>query len=241
MYSDKKMTSTINSLDTIRYDNANPLRIADEVLSILAKKPCVRRIALFGSLADNRADSWSDIDMIVACDGVEANAWATAHAITSAKPVLFYRKFSTREQPSGRYWFAGESPFNRLDISFISLDEYMSYFVDPSLFGHEITLREVYASDSSSNTAIDTASKRFLEPATDYETEIGMYVYFSLEALKHYLRGKGCPDKDIPRIAGLRKAIPNLPRHSMLRNGCIGELAHQVYEMLEHLPGQTHQ
>ena len=228
---------SINShLDTFLYPNpASPHRTADEVLSVLAEIPCVHRVALFGSLADNRADGWSDIDMIVACDDLEDNAWNAARAITTAKPVLFYRKFTTREQPSGRYWFAGESIFNRLDISFICLDEYQSYFVDPRLFGHEIALREVYASDTTSNTIIDKASNRFLEHATDYETEIGAYIYFSLEALKHCLRGGGCPDKHIPRIAGLRKAIPNLPRNSMLTNGCIGELAHQVYEMLEHL------
>ena len=224
-----------SSLNPLIYpEHSSPHRIADEVLSVLAGMGCVRRVALFGSLAESRADSWSDIDMIVACDDAKVNAWSAVLAITTAKPVLFYRKFSTREQPSGRYWFAGESIFNRLDISFICLDEYQSYFVDPSLFGHEIALREVYASDLNSNAA-SAEPNRFLEPATDYETEIGMYVYFSLEALKHYLRGKGCPDKDIPRIAGLRKAIPDLPRHSMLRNGCIGELAHQVYEMLEHL------
>lgn len=226
-----------NSLiNPILYPNpSNPQRIADEVLSVLTGMPCVRRVAIFGSLAENRADRWSDIDMHVVCDGVEANAWAAALAITSAKPVLFYRKFGTREQPSGRYWFAGESPFNRLDISFICEDDYQSYLDDNNYFGHEITLREVYTSDLNSNAAGDFDPKHFLEPAADYETEIGAYIYFSLEALKHCLRGKGCPDKHIPRIAGLRKAIPNLPRHLVLKNGCIGELAHQVCDMLEHL------
>ena len=230
------MSINNNQLDHFLYPYlSSPQRIADEVLSVLTGIPCVRRVALFGSMAEGRADRWSDIDMIAVCDGVEANAWAAAYAITSAKPVLFYRKFGTREQPNGRYWFAYESPFNRLDISFVCLGEYQSYLDDRDLIGHEITLREIYSSDLELNYVSHSEPKRFLEPATDHETEIGMYIYFSLEALKHSLRGGGCPDKHIPRIAGLRKAIPNLPRKSRLANGCIGELAHQVYEMLEHL------
>lgn len=227
--------SPISMQDMVYPDAASPSRIADEIMSVLSELPSVRRVALFGSLAENRADCWSDVDMYVACSNVEINAWVASSTIISAKPITYYRKFSTVQEPSGRYWFVGESPFNRLDVSFITMEDYQSYLENPVLLGYKITSREVYTSDSDEQGFGETEPMHFLGPATDYETEISSYIYFSLRAIKSHLRGCGCLPKDIPRIEGLQAAIPGLAREAMMSGGCIGELTHQVWDMLEHV------
>lgn len=202
---------------------------------MLSELPCIRRIALFGSLAENRADRWSDVDMQVVCDDVEHNRWVASTVIVSAFPVLYYRRFTAVDPPAGRYWFVGESPFHRVDIGFISMDEYEAYKENREYYGHDITLVEVYASDAGEIIADPVHPACFTEPATEYETEIGSYLYFSIRALKQHLRGECVKEKDLVRIAKLRELMPSIPRDITMSGGCIGELAHQVYEMLDHL------
>lgn len=202
------------------------------MLSIL---PCVRRIALFGSLAENRADRWSDVDIRVACDNVESSRWTASTAIRSAFSVLYYRKFTAVEPPAGRYWFVGESPFHRLDIGFISMDEYQACKVNPEHSGHNMTLVEVYASDMVEIDSDSVHPACFYEPAMEYETEVGSYLYFSIRALKQYLRGECVQEKDIVRIGRLRELIPSIPSSLTMSGGRIGELADQVCKMLDHL------
>ena len=210
-------------------------RIANSVISVLSEMPFVRRIALFGSLAESRADCWSDVDMQVACDNVESDRWVASAAIRSALPVLYYRKFTAVDPPAGRYWFAGESPFHKLDIGFVLLDEYEAWKVNPEYFGHRITLAEVYASDVAQAAADPVRPACFPGPATEYETEVGSYIYFSIRALKQRLRGECVQERDLVRIAKLRGLMPSIPRHITMSGGRIGELAHQVCGMLDHL------
>lgn len=209
---------------------ASPARIASEVREVLAGLPVVHRIALFGSLAEERADAWSDIDMIAVCE----NPWAAVKAICSAKPIVFYRKFSAMEQPSGRYYFAGESPLHRLDISFESVEGYQARLDNPP---HEytITYREIYTSDTNPATPDAADALPFLQPASDHETRLGSLIFFSLRAIKHHLRTGVILENDIPRIAGLRDELPTLPRDTVMSGGRIGELAHQTADMLAHL------
>lgn len=215
-------------------DIAGPTRIASEVCSVLSELPFVHRISLFGSLAEDRADGWSDVDMMVACDNVEVNAWVAAKSICLAKPILYYRKFSAREQPLGRYWFVDESPFNRLDISFESPEDYQSRLENPEISGYAITYREIYSGDKDAASASSITTELFLLPASDHETRIGILIYFSLSAIKHHLRTGSILDKDIPRIRGLFETLPTLPRDTVMSGGGIGELAHQTTDMLTH-------
>ncbi len=77
----------------------------------------MRRIASFGATAIGHHDEWSDVDLIVVC-AERDSAWQCSSVIREFLPVVFYRPFTAREQPDGRYWFKGESPMNRLDVSF---------------------------------------------------------------------------------------------------------------------------
>jgi len=122
--------------------------LLSRILAALQAEAGVHSVALFGSLADKRADRWSDIDMIIACDNVEIRKWAAAWALREAIPVLFYQTFSLADQPSGRYWFVGESPFHKLDVSFVSLPEYQRTVHEGTMQGHAIVLREIYSSPS---------------------------------------------------------------------------------------------
>lgn len=161
-----------------------------EIVAALSRLGVVSRIACFGSLAEGRDDCWSDIDLIVACDDPDASSWIAAGAIRAAKPVCFYRMFTGVDQPSGRYWFANESPFNRIDISFHSVEGYAALRQGGLKQGHAMTMKEVFATTESlnlvSNQAIHSpAAPVSIEP---YETEAGRALYFHLEAVKDHLR-----------------------------------------------------
>ncbi|MDA0365140.1 MAG: nucleotidyltransferase domain-containing protein [Chloroflexi bacterium] len=101
-----------------------PPRIADEIAGAIAAVGGARAVALFGSLAAGTHDGFSDVDMLVAYDGYPAIAARCAGAIDEAKPVRYYRPFTDVDQPSGRYWFDGDSPFHHLDVSFYSTAAY---------------------------------------------------------------------------------------------------------------------
>ncbi|MHB1456709.1 MAG: nucleotidyltransferase domain-containing protein [Armatimonadota bacterium] len=202
-------------------------RIADEVISALKTVPSVRAIALFGSLAAEKADSWSDVDMLVACDDVEASKWIAASALRDAKKVLFYRPFTTAMQPFGRYWFVGESPFHKIDISFDSVEEYEGFLQGKDRRGCEIVTREVYR-----RTTQYTNESNHIPPFPltigEYEQEVGSYIYRSLCSLKSVLRG----GDDTRGFEKLLITAKEMPRDMVMAGGNIGELLHIVVEIV---------
>jgi hypothetical protein len=165
------------------------VRIKDEVVRALAQVSAVRAIASFGSVAAGRSDEWSDVDLFVACDDVERAAWLAASAIRQAKPVLFYRTFSVGQQPSGRYWFADESPFNRLDVSFYSPDGFEVVCRDALHADHPVTVRSEYVRVEQSTPPPGT-HLRPIGPLdiTPAEQAIGRLLYMHLEAAKAHRR-----------------------------------------------------
>lgn len=203
--------------------------LAERITHALRTEPSVRAIAFFGSLAEGRADEWSDVDMLVACDGVETAKWAVAAALRISKAVLYYRPFSSAQQPSGRYWFVGESPFHKLDISFDSMEDYVALLQGGGRLGHDITVRELSRKRASSIAATGNATVCPLE-ITDREEEIGNYIYQSLRSLKRCFRG----GEDTRGFEGLLGAANELPAHAVMSGGSIGELVHTVAAMVEH-------
>jgi hypothetical protein len=122
-------------------------RMKDELGAALAEVTGVRRIASFGSVAAGRADPWSDLDLFVACADVDRTAWVAAAAIRAAKPVLFYRMFTGVPQPSGRYWFADEAPFTRLDVSFYAPADFEAVCRNGLKKEHPVTVHIEHAGD----------------------------------------------------------------------------------------------
>ncbi len=169
-----------------------PYRIKREIVAALSQLTCVRQVASFGSLAEGRADAWSDVDLLVACEEVERSAWIAAAAIRAAKAVIFYWTFTGVAQPSGRYWFAGELPFNRVDISFASVPDFVATSRAGHLQGHPITLRTEYMSAAVADAAADARRLPASSPLAigQAEVEAGRQLYLHLEAVKDRLRGR---------------------------------------------------
>ncbi|MHB0937166.1 MAG: hypothetical protein ACYDCO_12975 [Armatimonadota bacterium] len=207
-------------------------RLAAEIVNLLAASPAVAAVSLFGSLAEERADAWSDVDLHVACAS-EAGRWAAAAAIRAGKPVEFYRTFSAAPQPSGRYWFTDESPFQKIDISFFTIAEYRAMQARPIVLGQPITLREVYTQ------AVSAASESAVEPLpldlSGEEIEIGRRVYRLSLSARVRARGKADGQHLEEDIAGLRAAFGDLPPDFTAGGGHLGRLAARMLAYAEYI------
>jgi predicted nucleotidyltransferase len=197
--------------------------LAKHITAAISSETGVRAIALFGSLAVGREDAWSDVDMLVACEDVESVQWTIAGAIRAVKPVLYFRPFSMAKEPCGRYWFEEESPFQKLDISFDSVEDYEGFQRDGGRFGHDVTLREVYRRDWS------CAAMGRNDPACpleigEREQEIANDIYRSLCSLKSLFRG----GNDTRGLEGVLAAARELGPDAVMAGGRIGELVHKV-------------
>ncbi|MCE5322081.1 nucleotidyltransferase domain-containing protein [bacterium] len=200
-------------------------KIADEIISALRAVTSVEAVALFGSLAEGRTDMWSDVDMWVACRDVETTQWTAAAAIHEAKLVLYYRPFTLVRQPSGRYWFVDESPFQKLDISFHSREDYAALHQKAGERGDRSL--ELYHAQNAGMP--DVAHVKMCPLAiSGMEQEVGNYIYQSLRSLKHCFRGI----EDDRGFDGLNAAAQKLSRDTVMAGGRIGELVHKVAEMV---------
>ncbi len=94
------------------------LTLRDSVLGALKSLACVTDVGVFGSLATDSWDEWSDIDVCVACGGPLVDGNLIMAEIHAHLPVQCFRPFSAKDAPNGRYWFTDHSPFHKLDISF---------------------------------------------------------------------------------------------------------------------------
>jgi len=92
--------------------------VKDSILGILTTLRCVDEVGVFGSVAANQWDEWSDIDLLIACEAPAQTGAAIIAEINARIPIICYRPFSVMEFPNGRYWFRDHSPFHKLDISF---------------------------------------------------------------------------------------------------------------------------
>lgn len=199
----------------------NLQKIVEEIATVLQSLPYVKSIALFGSIAENRADEWSDVDMLVCCDDVDITKWDAALVLRKAKPVMFYRPFTSARQPSGRYWFEDESPFNKLDISFDNEDDYNSILNSGGRLGHDITAHKLFQRTSPfTPTTITTTAFPLI--ISEQEQAIGNYIYQSLRSLKHCHRGI----EDTRGFENLKSIANKLSPETKMSGGDIGKLLH---------------
>ena len=187
-------------------------RIRAEVVAALSALTCVRRIDSFGSIAIGSFDEWSDLDLLVSCEGTET-PWLAAAVIRSLRKVAFYRMFTGVPQPSGRYWFCGESPFRRLDVSFHSPAEHERVCLAGVRQGHPVNVHPEYVAQRSPDGAADARLLSPMHPVkvTAQETEVGRLLYNHLETAKEHLRGRQAKRSIAESRAALLHAASQTP------------------------------
>jgi hypothetical protein len=106
--------------------------------------------------------------------------------------VAFFRTFTDIPQPSGRSWFCGESPFHRLDVSFVTSSVHRTIASSGLRAGHPITIRPEYIAQAPANSIADRQAAAPIRPrvVTASETAIGKLLYEYLEAAKSERRGR---------------------------------------------------
>lgn len=223
-----------NSMQFTEYEYSNLSYITNKITFSLIDQPYVRAITLFGSLADDSADKYSDIDMLVVCDNVDQTRWHAASIIRSVMPVMYYRKFSAVDQPSGRYWFKGESLFNRLDISFVAVNEYESIKKDRSRFGIDIVLKELYVNPNCRFFILPEIKVNLLNISIK-ETEIGLWVYRMLNGMKEYMRGEQPNRNPFEVIKEMESFVNEISRGTVMAGGDIGEMVYSVLDIFNTL------
>ena len=214
----------------------NLLRLQEKLVSLLSRLPFVESLALFGSIAENRSDRWSDIDLYVACKNVEDVSWLAASAIRLGKPVSFYRMFSVTGQPSGRYWFSDESPFQKLDISFHSPADYHDLLSSSAQKGFGI--EEINVVNSTKVDPADLPEPCSHLEVSSQEQEIGLWIRRVVDSLKAHLREKCELTETLSTVDGLRQATSRVDSGTVCAGGAVGHLSYCLLEMGEYL--RTH-
>lgn len=188
-------------------------RIRDELIAALSMLTCVRRVDSFGSVAAGSDDPWSDLDLIVSCEGPECTQWLAAAAIRSTKQVAFYRMFSGTAQPSGRYWFCNESPFHRLDVSFCSTAAHAAIREAGIRAGYSVAMHTEYEAHLPADRTADERLHGLADfvDVTPSETALGKLLYVYLETSKGRLRGLPVPRDIVETRAALMDAVAAQP------------------------------
>lgn len=184
-----------------------PKRIADDVVAALASCPAVGRVFLFGSLAEDRHDAWSDIDAM--CEVLDdGGAWAAASALREMLPVRWHGPFGGMAPPHGRHWFEGESLFHSLDISFYPaerLDEVEREGLN------DVPVRLVEVARGPLRPFATPVSP--LRPAgTDHEFTVRLYL--TLKRMKDYIRGADAWAAVREAMAAFEAAARGMPRRT---------------------------
>ena len=160
-----------------------PRRIALDLVAALEVCPAVSRVVLFGSLAAERHDGWSDVDALVAVEG-EDGPWQAAAAIRRAMPLRWHGRFSSAGSPSGRHWLLGESVFHSLDVSFGSAEE-VERRIRETAPEHDLVTSVAFH-----RLGIASPGRTPVEVMTDeYEFTHGLHM--ALKAMRAYLRAEG--------------------------------------------------
>jgi predicted nucleotidyltransferase len=181
-----------------------PRRIAEDVIAALDGCPAVGRVLLFGSLADDTYDAWSDIDIVCEVED-EGGAWAAAAALREALPVRWHGPFGSATPPRGRHWFEGESLFHSLDLSFETASR-LEEIAREGLNGVPVRFREVAAGRPQRVAMLPPPAR------VSDEYEFTHALHLLLRGIRAYLRGGGGWSDVSARMPDLEAALKGLPR-----------------------------
>jgi hypothetical protein len=207
-----------------------------EIKELFMMLPFVARVCVFGSLARDEWDRWSDIDMIV----VTANQsdFRKVHQHLSQHKSIFHH--SGFMMPIG--WcvlgnvFEGESIFHCLDLNFMTLSEYQTEGT-LTRFGH---ISELYSAtiDSVKDDISPTADAENAQNAEN--TRIYEAVHFTKKAAKKLLRKTGTVEELQRCLAQLKFTMRDYPENFTVPSGAIGRLAQNYIDIAERLLGDQH-
>ncbi len=211
--------------------------LCHRLLEPIATCPQVSRVVVFGSLAGDAADAYSDVDLLVAVEDEQA-AWDVTSIIRRTLQVLFYRMFSSDRQPAGRYWFAGQSPLTRLDISFHTPEQLAMICQTRMYQGHPIACRELYRREPVCRVSSDvtSASSQLQLPLqiTELEAHFGSCIYRLSRAISCAMRSQPYRHRLEDCVQDLQQAMTQTQTHR-LAGGDGHALGHALLQLVKTL------
>jgi hypothetical protein len=214
-------------------DPSANIRLLHNVRNHLSAMSCVQHVIVFGSFAQDRADRWSDIDILV----VTANRTqfrVVFSGLAEYKPIVWRGSFVPQVQPSGGnilgIVFEGESVFHNVDLNFMTLAE--NHMPDAlTRFG---VLKELYAA-AAPISEVDDRDIPTPEPAHPDNWRIFEGFHFTRKAIKQLLRGADAYDELRQRSDQLRHILNDYAPDFETPYGKIGWLAHHYLAMADTL------
>lgn len=218
--------------DLVYPDAARPLALMEEVKAVLTQLLCVSHLYLFGSLAENRWDRWSDVDMLVVTP-TKQHIWEIWGVLHQAKPVLHHHPLSAAE-PFGVHIlgnvFVGESVFHCLDLNFLTLEEYHT----PGAMARFNAAKELNRSSASLSATVEEKSLLMQELTAD-EEQLSVAIHFTKKNIKKILRGYPTYDELQKFATHLRTLLENYSVDYEVVGGKIVKVAEAYLTIAAHL------
>ena len=164
--------------------------------------PAVARVAVFGSIAEDRDDRYSDIDLLCAVEG-EDGAWQAAAALRRALPLRWHGCFGGVDPPSGRHWLVDECVFHSVDLAYdtpASFDDKVA---------HGVRGIPVVVDLRLDRRGIATRGRPPLDVLSD-DYPFTSALYATTKAMRAHLRGRGSREAVSERVAALERAAQGL-------------------------------
>lgn len=190
---------------------------------------------VFGSLARNEWDRWSDVDLIVVTS-TQAQFEEVFTRFLQWKPILHHSPLTLRAEADGAYIlgnvFVDESVFHCLDLNFLSVTQVQL----PAALQRFKQLQTLY---SAKDTPVDDERELIQSlspPAEDpVEKRINEAFHFTKKTLKKVLRHKATIEELQPFANHLMSVMQDYPADIVVPGGRIGHLAHTYLEMTQAL------
>jgi predicted nucleotidyltransferase len=224
--------------DRFLYPNEDRLpHLGSELCRMFSQMPGVVRVIIFGSLARDEWDRWSDLDLLIITASAD-QFWPVFSQLVQLKPVLHHSFFTLRAEGDGAYVlgnvFVDESVFHCLDLNFLSFAQ----FQERDALHRFGPTRTLYRSD---NTPYGFVSDAPQAPETLHddpiEKRINDAMHFMKKALKKVLRQKATDSELRPLVDHLSTILKDYPEDIVVPRGHLGYLAHTYVKIAEALLG----
>jgi hypothetical protein len=212
-------------LNLLEPDPDGPQRLADEITAFFSQLDFVQRVMAFGSLAGQRWDRWSDLDLIVVTAS-HTQYRMVFHRLCAHKPVVHHGVFTSCVEPAGGYVlgivFEGESVFHCLDLNFLTLAEYRALGT-LDRFG---ATRDLYVNEAGWADEADEPPQHRVALQHPDEARIYDAIHWTKKSAKKMLRGQDTRHELRACAERLRAVMNDYPDSPLFPGGDICRLAH---------------